>query len=142
MESPFENNKTIAFYLEPILNPHTQVYQNIITLSTMPDGPLESMVTRQSFPKLSPFKQPNQTMRDQCVYALLRYPKETMSWNGKSRENFMNGEDVPSLFSYLSSNGYTVESDLTRLMFDSNLKNTGNESQRYRKLICYATFRS
>lgn len=142
MESPFENNKTIAFYVEPILNPYNKAYQNIITLSTMPDGPLENMVSMQSFPKLSPFHQNNQTMRDQCVYALLRYPKSTRQWKGNDREYFMNGEDVPSLFSYLSSNGYTIESDLTRLMFDSNIKNTSMESHRHRKLICYATFRS
>jgi len=105
----------------------------------MPDGPLGNMVSRQSFPKLSPFQENNQTMRDQCIYTLLRYSKERTEPNMKNREIFMNGEDVPSLFSYLSSNGYTIESDLTRLMFDSDLKNA---SPRYRKLICYATFRS
>ena len=141
MESPFDNNSTIVFYLEPILNPYTNVYQNVITLSCMPEGPLKDLVITKSFPKLSPFQQSSTTHRDQCVYVLSRYPKQSTSYP-MGNETFMNGEDVPSLLSYLSTNGYKVESDLTRLIFDSNIKNTMNNSQRYRKLICYATFRN
>ena len=141
MESPFDNNSTIVFYLEPILNPYNKVYQNVITLSCMPEGPLKDLVITKSFPKLSPFQQSSTTHRDQCVYVLSRYPKQSTSYP-MGNETFMNGEDVPSLLSYLSTNGYKVESDLTRLIFDSNIKNTMNNSQRYRKLICYATFRN
>ena len=142
MESPFDNNSTIVFYLEPILNPYNKVYQNVITLSCMPEGPLKDLVITKSFPKLSPFQQSPTTHRDQCMYVLSRYPKQNMSYHMGNDDTFMNGEDVPSLLSYLSTNGYKVESDLTRLIFDSNIKNTTNNSQRYRKLICYATFRN
>lgn len=142
MESPFDNNSTIVFYLEPILNPYNRVYQNVITLSCMPEGPLNDLVITKSFPKLSPFQQGPTTHRDQCMYVLSRYPKQSTPFNMGNQETFMNGEDVPSLLSYLSTNGYKVESDLTRLIFDSNIKNTMNNSQRYRKLICYATFRN
>lgn len=142
MESPFDNNSTIVFYLEPILNPYNKVYQNVITLSCMPEGPLKDMVITKSFPKLSPFQQGPMTDRDQCMYVLSRYPKESIPFNNGNQEKFMNGEDVPSLLSYLSTNGYKVENDLTRMIFDSNIKTTLNNSQRYRKLICYATFRN
>lgn len=142
MESPFDNNSTIVFYLEPILNPYNKVYQNVITLSCMPEGPLKDLVITKSFPKLSPFQQSSTTQRDQCMYVLSRYPKKSTPFNMGNNDTFMNGEDVPSLLSYLSTNGYKVESDLTRLIFDSNIKNTMNNSQRYRKLICYATFRN
>lgn len=142
MESPFDNNSTIVFYLEPILNPYNKVYQNVITLSCMPEGPLKDLVITKSFPKLSPFQQGPTTHRDQCMYVLSRYPKQSTPFNMGNNDTFMNGEDVPSLLSYLSTNGYKVESDLTRLIFDSNIKNTMNNSQRYRKLICYATFRN
>lgn len=142
MESPFDNNSTIVFYLEPILNPYNKVYQNVITLSCMPEGPLKDLVITKSFPKLSPFQQSSTTHRDQCMYVLSRYPKKSTPFNMGNNDTFMNGEDVPSLLSYLSTNGYKVESDLTRLIFDSNIKNTMNNSQRYRKLICYATFRN
>ena len=142
MESPFDNNSTIVFYLEPILNPYNKVYQNVITLSCMPEGPLKDLVITKSFQKLSPFQQGPTTHRDQCMYVLSRYPKKSTPFNMGNNDTFMNGEDVPSLLSYLSTNGYKVESDLTRLIFDSNIKNTMNNSQRYRKLICYATFRN
>ena len=141
MESPFDNNSTIVFYLEPILNTYNNAYENVITLSCIPEGPLKELVITKSFPKLSPFQQGPTTHRDQCMYVLTRYPKQSMSFH-KGNETFMNGEDVPSLLSYLSTNGYKVESDLTRLIFDSNIKNIMNNSQRNRKLICYATFRN
>ena len=57
MESPFKKqNSTIVMYLEPFLNSYTKNYQNIITLSDMPDGSLANMVTMISSPKLSQFQ--------------------------------------------------------------------------------------
>lgn len=141
MESPFDNNSTIVFYLEPILNSNYNVYENVITMSCIPEGPLKELVIRKSFPKLSPFQQGPTTHRDQCMYVLSRYPRQSRSFGVGNQDAFMNGEDVPSLLSYLSANGYKVESDLTRLIFDSKIKNTLNNSQRYRKLICYATYK-
>lgn len=41
MESPFyrHHNSSFVLYVEPILNTYFHVYQNVITLSTLPSGP-------------------------------------------------------------------------------------------------------
>jgi hypothetical protein len=136
MESPFTNiiKNTVILFVEPILNPSTNLYQTVITLSAMPAGPLSNMVKELSLPKLSPFY--DFTNPSQCAYVLLRYPKANSSL--KNDDAFMNSDDIPSVFSYLRSNGYTIDSDLTRILMKSHIF-TGESNSRLsgsRKMIC------
>ena len=78
MISPFDNyNSHCILYLEPFLNNFHKTYQNIITLSSIPDGPLADLVTTTSISKLSPFQQLNSISSNpsNCTHVLLRYPK-------------------------------------------------------------------
>jgi dTDP-4-dehydrorhamnose 3,5-epimerase-like enzyme len=46
-------------------------------------------------------------------------------------------DEVPNLISYLVSNGYTVDTSITKMFNDSDIRfdtNTGN------KLICFVTY--
>jgi hypothetical protein len=70
MESPFKNHSSVVMYLEPYLNSFTKNYQNIITLSDMPNGPLSNMVSTISSPKLSPFQYLNNG-NNFCVFNYL-----------------------------------------------------------------------
>lgn len=146
MQSPFLNSNTIVFYLEPILNPIYKTYQQIITLDSIPPGPLADMVTSIQVPKLSKFQQFNSLMpAKNCVYALVRYPKHSYSANFKNTESFMSTDDIPSLFSYLSTNGYTIQENLTDLMYKSKINLGGVASSRLsgnRKMICFAVYSS
>jgi hypothetical protein len=45
-------------YLEPVLNSYYKTYQNVITFSQCPVGPIKDMVTTMSPPKLSSFQTP------------------------------------------------------------------------------------
>ena len=148
MESPFSNSTTISFYLEPILNSHYKTYQQIITVSSIPDGPLAEMVTPISVPKLSKYQQlgslpsPNGYI-DQCVYTILRYPKKNGYKSMKFSDTFLGADDIPSLFGYLNSNGYVIQGDITTMIFRSNLQLGGVSNQRLsgnRKLICFALY--
>ena len=146
MESPFSNHNTIVFYLEPVLNPIHKSYQQIITLDAIPQGPLSDMVSPISVPKLSTFQSFHTLASPQsCVYALLRYPKNSYKANFKNPDSFMTADDIPSLFSYLLSNGYTIQEDLSNLMFKSKINIGGlgqNRVSGNRKMICFATFYS
>lgn len=125
MESPFDsvNNKTTVLYLETMLNSYFQSYQNILTVSNIPAGPLANMVTRISSPKLSPFQvtsrfSPPPTSRNaysqMCLLALSRYP---VTANVKYADNFMYAADIPNVIGYLESNGYRIMSDMTNLAY-------------------------
>lgn len=82
----------IALYLEPVLDPLSHEYTNVLTLDAYPDGPLRNLVIHKRFPELSPFKK---TSTDSCKYVIYM--------------------ELPSLFSYLQTNGYTIEYQQTKL---------------------------
>jgi hypothetical protein len=148
MESPFaKENQTIILYLEPILNTYYKTYQNIITLSGLPSGPLEEMVTMISTAKLSPFQEANtysdpalnSGLGSNCTYVLLRYPKKNGGMNWKNTDTFMGADDIPSVFSYLLSKGYKIDTELTKMMNKSRITIGGVSETRFsgdRKMIC------
>ena len=127
MESPFENvaNKTCAIYLEPMLNTHYQTYQDVLTLSEIPAGPLANLVKRIGVPKLSQFQSlsafspppPSRNAFSQtCLLAISRYP-QPISANAKCADSFMYASDIPNVFGYLENNGYKILDNLTTMAF-------------------------
>jgi hypothetical protein len=149
MESPFAKHgqgsgSTFVLYLEPILNSYFQTYQNVITLDRMPDGPLADMVNMVDLPKLSPFQEAGngfgRGMGGSCVHVLLRYPKNYGGFNWKNTDTFMGADDIPSVLGYLKANGYTVDTELTKMMFKSRVEVGGVSDKRFsgdRKVICF-----
>ena len=151
MESPFKNHSSVVMYLEPFLNSFNKNYQNIITLSDMPDGPLANMVTMISSPKLSPFQYLNNSNNvNNCIYVLLRYPKQSCGFgrgggNGgiKHPDFFMGADDIPSVFGYLRTNGYSIDTETTKMMNKSRVLIGGVSDTRFsgdRKMICMFSY--
>jgi len=153
MESPFAtSNQSFVMYLEPILNSYYKTYQNVITLSIMPSGPLANMVTSMSTTKLSPFQESGAfsspgMFSDNCVYVLLRYPKQGSGFGGrgsiKHPDYFMGADDIPSVLSWLVSNGYSIDTDITKMLYKSRITIGGVSESRLsgdRKMICMARF--
>ena len=50
----------------------------------------------------------------------------------------MGADDIPSIFSYLSSNGYTVDTQLTKMLFKSDVVNGSSQNRLSgnKKMIC------
>jgi hypothetical protein len=124
MESPFDNtnNQICSLYLEPILNSYYKTYQNVLTVSNLPAGPLSNLVMRVNTPKLSPFQSfsafsPPPTARSQmCLLALSRYPNTN---NPKCGNEFMYAADIPNVIGFLESNQYKLMTDITNLAYRS-----------------------
>ena len=147
-ESPFypsgEKSGSFVLYLEPILNPYYQSYQNIITLNIMPPGPLHEMVTMINVPKLSPFQaaaayaSPFYT-GENCIYVLLRYKRSNLGSGAfKNSDSFMGSDDIPAVFSYLLKKGYTIDTSLSKMMYQSRVEIGGVSDSRLsgdRKMI-------
>jgi len=156
--SPFSNGSgesgSFSLFLEPILNPYYQTYQNIITLNAMPPGPLEQMVVQIDLPALSPqmrsaaYSSPFYGgLGCTCAHVLLRYPKSVIGGVGsgafKNADNFMGADDIPAVFSYLQNSGYKVDTSLTKMMFQSRVLVGGVSEKRLsgdRKLIAFVSF--
>jgi hypothetical protein len=132
--------KTVALFSQPYLDTYNKCYKNIVVINLLPQGPLADLVRFTKFPPLSEFKQPGAcNPLKQCGYALI-------SLCGCSRgcgsiktggEDLMVVDEVPNLISFLVSNGYTVDTSITKMFNQSEIRfdtNTGN------KLICFITY--
>jgi len=123
-------SSTFVLNSRPFLNRNNygQSYSNIVTINMEPKGPLRRFVRRVRFERLSEFKEPYYS-KDLCGLALhsLR--------NGGDK--LMCTDEVPDLFSFLLSNGYKIDTSLTKMMNTSDVRfHTDNAN----KLICFVTY--
>ncbi len=135
-EKPFQS-KTVSLFSQPYLDTYNQCYKNIVVTNLLPLGPLSEIVRFVNFPPLSEFKQPGPcSPLKQCGYALMSLGGCSMGC-GKNGSNLMITDEVPDLISYLVSNGYSVDTSITKMFNTSEIRfdtNTGN------KLICFVTY--
>jgi hypothetical protein len=138
-KSPFEECNTIVLYLEPILNTYHQNYMNVLTLSSIPNGPLRELVYAISPEKLSPFQVSSWQCSPSCTYVLGRYRNRKPTMN--TVNTFMYANDIPSVISFLRANGYTIDTNITDLLNQSNVNMTNNCTNGGKKaMICVFSF--
>ena len=125
-------NSTFALYSRPYLDKRNQCYTNIVTVSQKPNGPLASFTRKINFPQLSPFKQTSSCIsHDSCGLAI-----SSMSSNMLCHE-YMIVDEVPNLFSYLLSNGYKIDTSLTKMM---NASDISFHTENANKLIAFVSY--
>ena len=132
---PIQQAKTVSLFSQPYLDTYNKCYKNIVVINLPPQGPLADLVRLVKFPPLSEFKQPGPcSPLKQCGYALMSLGGCNMGCKG---EDLMVVDEVPNLISYLVSNGYSVDTSITKMFNTSEIRfdtNTGN------KLICFVTY--
>lgn len=133
--------RTYVLYSQPFLDTYNQCYKNIVTINLLPEGPLRPFVQKVAFPPLSSFKQfgspcnPSQT----CGFALRSIHADT---GGRCNSNnrcgtFMSVNEIPDLFAFLLSNGYKIDTSLTKMMNTSQAQfKTNNENE----IICFFSY--
>tara|TARA_Y100000992_G_C20926584_1_gene332387 strand:+ start:206 stop:550 length:345 start_codon:yes stop_codon:yes gene_type:complete len=87
-------------------------YQSIFTIDRNPPNsdPLNNIIKTIQSSNLSAFH--NNTKS--CILAIL---------NPNNNFEFLNKTQLPLLFSFLSQNGYTIDTNLTKMLVDINRKN-------------------
>jgi len=125
-------SKTCSLFSQPYLDTYNQCYKNIVTINLIPKGPLNRFVRKIKLSTLSTFKQPSPcSTYKPCAYALL-------SINGNCNcGDLMTVDEVPDLISFLVSNGYTVDTSITKMFNQSDIQFQTNNSN---KLICFITY--
>lgn len=132
----YNNNNCFSMYLESILDSYSQTYLQVITLSSMPSGPLASMVKMIHLPKVSPFFiNQEQVQHNNCSHILSRYP----IFSCKNTSNYMFSDDIPAVFSYLTNNGYIIDKDISKIINSSHIS-TGS-SRPNRRFICFVSYK-
>ena len=142
-DSPFSNShSSFVLYIEPVLNQFYQTYQNVITVSCCPEGPIAEMIVHMPSVKLSPFQEVgrfSEPAYDSCTFVLSRYKKGSQKASIKNTRFFMTAEDIPSVLSYLTEHGYKINSDVTKMLMKSGLANS-SDSRGKRKMICMVSY--
>ena len=134
---PIQEAKTVSLFSQPFLDTYNQCYKNIVVVNLKPQGPLGDLVRFVKFPPLSEFKQPGpcSPLKD-CGFAIMSLA--ACSGNcAKFGSDLMVVDEVPDLISFLVSNGYSVDTSITKMFNTSDIRfdtNTGN------KLICFITY--
>lgn len=130
-QGPNFNVSTYTLFSQPFLDKYNQCYKNIVTINMQPKGPLSQFVRRVTFDPLSPFKQPGPCNPTQtCGLALT-------SFNTGCCNNLMVVDEVPNLFGFLLSNGYKIDTSITKMLNGSDL---GFHTENANKLICMITY--
>lgn len=107
---------------QPYLDRCCQCYKNIITINMVPQGPLRLFVRKIQLPPLSHFQYPGPcSPLQKCGLALI-----SLQGRGGSYYNNCNGlmtpDEIPDLFSFLMSNGYQIDTSVTKMMNNSSIK--------------------
>lgn len=109
---------------QPIYDSYNESYKNIYTLDRQPSGKLSTIVKRLNPPKLSPFKvNNNDGCYNPCIYAI---------YNPNNTQELLCMSQLGLLFSFLTSNQYTIDTKLTSMMNKSKVEFQKN-------FICFIT---
>ena len=95
-------------------------YGNIISINIFPKGPLGKIVRQVNFSnnRLSEFTELSEH-KNKCGYALLSL--RSVECVGRNNR-LMTANEIPDLFSFLISNGYKIDTSLTKMMNTSNIQ--------------------
>lgn len=128
--------KTFTLFSQPYLDRFNQCYKNIITINMMPQGPLAKFVRRIQFPPLSEFKQPGPCSHiNNCGLALISLNGDNCC--AKNGSNLMVVDELPNLISFLLSNGYIIDTSITKMFNASDIR---FKTENTNSLICFVTY--
>ena len=113
-------SQTITITSQPYYDTFTQCYKNIMTVNLEPQGPLRTFVRQIHLPRLSPFhvEGPCNPI-PKCALALQNFNNYNCC---KKDCNLMTPNEIPELISFLLSNGYQIETQLTNMLKQSEIK--------------------
>ena len=119
------NINTYALFSEPYLDTYDQCYKNIVTINIPPNGPLHKFIRKVQFYPLSTFKQERKT----CGLSIQSFRNDCKNLD------LMLVDEIPDLFGFLLANGYTIDTSITKMLNNSDIKNQN------KKLICFITYK-
>jgi hypothetical protein len=96
----------------PFYDIRQQQYIKILCVNAAPTGALASRVRLIRPPRLSGLCDPNNAGR--CIHAIMT-AAGTAAPNANATATHMTPDDLPELFAFLMTNGYTVDTGLTKL---------------------------
>jgi len=123
-----ENNngiKTFTITSQPFYDQYNQCYKNILMVNAEPSGPIRRITRRIKLPRLSPFQRESPCNPiPKCGLALQSLNQYNLYGCCKlsSGCNLMTPDEIPDLITFLIGNGYQIETQITNMLNQSELK--------------------
>jgi hypothetical protein len=126
MSSP----RTFTITSNPYYDQYCKQYMNILMVNIVPDGPLGAFIRKIQLPRL--YREgSNYNGVDGCGLTISNFlPNNTFKKNGLLTPN-----EIPDLYSFLTANGYQIDTQLTNMMNQSQVKLTPGK-----QIVCMATY--
>ena len=100
-------------------------YKNIYVIDRKPSGPLADIVKTLHTPKISPFQQSSPCCPiNNCISAI---------YSPSNPSQLLPIDDIAALFTFLAQNGYAIDTSLTKMMADSQVK-------LQNRLVCFISY--
>ena len=129
---------TFTITTRPYYDPYSQCYKNILLINIIPNGPLRLFVRRIKFPRLSTLHrnglgQGNCDNIANCGFVLHKFgfcnDGQNIGYNNyDSGCNLMTPNDIPDLITFLLSHGYQIETQITNMLNQSEVKLTNQRT--------------
>jgi hypothetical protein len=129
--------RTFTITSSPYYDRCSQQYQNILMLNIEPEGPLRRFVRRLQLPRLTPYQ--TEKSEEKCGLVLTNFLNNNQNYYNNNQNNNKNGlmtpNDIPDLYSFLTANGYQIDTQLTNMMNQSQVKLSPGK-----QIVCLATY--
>lgn len=104
-----------TLYLDSI----NETYKRVIAIDRKPDnGPLVDYIKQINKTRLSPFDITNNCVNNQCINVICDF---------KNKTQYLCIDQIVELFDFLTTNGYTINDTLTKLISKNRLLNKNDE---------------
>ena len=132
------NYNTFSISSQPFYDQYNQSYKNIMMVNIEPQGPLRKFVRRIQTPRLSPFQRDDYCNTNRCnnlsIQSLKGISSQRQYYNNNNygSNNYgsnnacslMTPDEIPDLISFLQANGYQIETQITNMLLQNNLRQT------------------
>ena len=129
--------RTFTIVSQPYYDQYCKQYQNILMVNVVPEGPLGHLIRRIQLPRL--YREgSNYNGIEGCGLAITNpfpNPRNNFNNNNNCNNGLLTPNEIPDLYSFLTANGYQIETQLTNMMNQSAVKITPG-----RQIVCSATY--
>lgn len=105
-------NQTFAIISSPFYDQYNQCYKNVLMVNIEPSGPIRRIVRRIILPRLSPFQVSTPCNPIQKCGLVLQSLKTELGCGC----DLMTPDEIPDLISFLLSNGYQIETQISNML--------------------------
>ena len=131
--------RTFTITSQPFYDQYNQCYKNVLAVNVEPDGPLKAFVRRLRLPRLSPFQDQGACNNiDKCGLVLTNFGTCYNNYNYNNSNkccDLMTPNEIPDLCSFLTANGYQIETQLTNMLLQNDVSVTSGK-----RIVCSATY--